>query len=111
RDPECPTWRHPLALQSERLVSCRETLLLHKVFVDRDTLISARDGDRLVGSGNAISDECLVVYIRKGGFALTSFGGEWASLDLGLPSMVCLVGGKTEQDALRQQGVISRLVT
>jgi len=36
--------------------------LLHKALLNSDTLVSAWDGNRLVGLGNAISDGHLVVY-------------------------------------------------
>ncbi|MCJ7656205.1 MAG: GNAT family N-acetyltransferase [Candidatus Atribacteria bacterium] len=36
--------------------------LLYKALVNSDSLITAWDGDRLVGLGNAISDGYLVVY-------------------------------------------------
>jgi hypothetical protein len=50
-DPRCPACRWSAAERPE---------LLHKAFVDSETLISARDG--LVGLANAIFAERLVVY-------------------------------------------------
>jgi GNAT superfamily N-acetyltransferase len=42
--------------------SAEKPALLHKALRSSDALVTAWDGDTLVGLGNAISDGCLVVY-------------------------------------------------
>ncbi|MBI1840118.1 MAG: GNAT family N-acetyltransferase [Verrucomicrobia bacterium] len=42
--------------------SAEKPALLHKALLGSHSLITAWDGDKLVGLGNAISDGCLVVY-------------------------------------------------
>ena len=42
--------------------SAEKPQCLHQALLNSHSLVSAWDGDRLVGIGNAISDGCLVVY-------------------------------------------------
>jgi GNAT superfamily N-acetyltransferase len=42
--------------------SARKSQLLHQALLNSHTLVSAWDGEKLVGIGNAISDGFLVVY-------------------------------------------------
>lgn len=48
--------------QANKWSSAEKPDLLYKALMNSDSLITAWDGDRLVGLGNAISDGYLVVY-------------------------------------------------
>ena len=48
--------------QAIKWSSAKKPDLLYKALMNSDSLITAWDGDRLVGLGNAISDGYLVVY-------------------------------------------------
>jgi GNAT superfamily N-acetyltransferase len=48
--------------QANRWSSAEKPELLHRALCDSHSLVSAWDGTKLVGLGNAISDGCLVVY-------------------------------------------------
>ena len=48
--------------QANKWSSAEKPDLLYKALMNSDTLITAWDGNRLVGLGNAISDGYLVVY-------------------------------------------------
>jgi GNAT superfamily N-acetyltransferase len=48
--------------RSQEWSSAEKPDLLHKALVQSDALVTAWDGPKLVGLGNAISDGCLVVY-------------------------------------------------
>ncbi len=48
--------------RANRWSSAEKPELLHRALVSSHALVTAWDGDKLVGLGNAISDGCLVVY-------------------------------------------------
>jgi GNAT superfamily N-acetyltransferase len=48
--------------QANKWSSAKKPDLLYKALMNSDSLMTAWDGDRLVGLGNAISDGYLVVY-------------------------------------------------